>query len=169
MKRRIVLAAPLLVNRLLAVARGEVVLGGVLMLQPDSVIQRRVGTVEPFARFIQSLDAALKSHYDSQPGEVRRSGYVVVAVKPPRQSNDWFDFTPRLPPAEAGELAARLRRVTPMPVTGGPVVFALQLWIAGGVPPKEPTAMPDEWKAELDKAGGQPIEIGDLVLRVWRD
>jgi hypothetical protein len=168
MKLYTALAALLFTLPSLSPAEEDFKLGGVVLLQPDSVMAPRVRSVEDLAAYVREIESATKRHFKLKTKSEKKAGFVVVAVKPKQQSNVWFDFTPTLPPAESRELTVALRKVVPMQVTGGPVVFALQLGIGGGEPPTAPMPRPEEWVTEVQKAG-HPIETGELVLRVWRE
>lgn len=141
-------------------------LGGVVLLQPDSVIGPRLRSATELSAYIKQIEFAAEEHF-ARAAAFPRSGYIVVAIKPAQQSNFWFDMTPALDALARAELDHRLRKVLPMSVKEGPVVFALQVGFGGAKPPTEPMPRPLEWTAEARKLG-QAIETGELVLRLWR-
>lgn len=166
-RRRQALVGLLTLLPLSALGQPKMQMGGVVLLQPESEIAPRVGSVQALAGYIKTLEQVAKRHFEAQDARPR-SGYVVIAVKPVQHSNAWFDFSPALTDAESRTLAALLRQAVPMPVSDGPVVFALQLGIAGAPPPTKPMPRVDEWAAEVKKAG-KPLPVTELVLRTWRD
>jgi hypothetical protein len=167
MQRRAVLSTLLATLPTVCVAQDNFTLGGVVLLQPEQDLAPRVRSVEELAGYIRGVEKAAKKYF-SRVTTGPRSGFIIVAVKPVQQSNVWFDFSPKLPVPVSSELSLRLRKVFPMRVTQGPVVFALRVGLAGADPPSKPMPEPEEWKAEANKAG-RPVETGELVLRLWRE
>ena len=167
MKRRYLLAALLSTLPHFCLAVEPLTLGGVSLLQPESDIQPRVRSVEELSSYIKSIQSASSKFFKNHPSIQSSSGYIVVAVKPVQQSNVWFDFTPKLPGEVAMQLSKDIRRLLPMRVTQGPVVFALQVGVNGAKPPSGPMPRPEEWAAEAGKVG-HPIETSEMVLRLWQ-
>ena len=93
------------------------------------------------------------------------TGYVVLAVRPSRQSMVWLDFKPALPEQTAAKLRAAILEVPPFEAENGVVVFALNsaLW---GAPPVSGFPNPPEWNAAME-GSTESMEIGDLVDKVW--
>ncbi|WP_157778725.1 hypothetical protein [Massilia violaceinigra] len=147
-------------------AAGGITAGGVVLLQPEQVIEARV-SVEKLAPYLKQVDAAASGTFNAAKGVPATGGFLVVAIRPGQQSKFWLDFNPPLPPAVASGLIAAAQGVQPPPVNGGTVVLAMKYGVAGGKVPAGPIPSPAEW-ATVAKAAGKPLEIGDLVDRIWK-
>lgn len=137
----------------------------IVLLQPDFVMQRRI---EPkvLAPYIASLNIAAEKAFAAEKYQPT-GGFLVVAVRPGNQSAAWLDFQPALPLKVDEKIIARLRSVPPPQVREGPVVFAIRVSLDGWSSPQDQTMPhPTAWSKEANRAG-QPIEVGDLVDRVW--
>lgn len=141
---------------------------GVMLMQPENVVQQRIQDVGTLAAYIRAVESATSQAVASTRVKPGSSGFVVVAVRPGQRSNAWLDFKPALPPELASAMLAKVQAVPPPSVAKGPVVFALKvgLWgspdVAGNVP------APKEWAAATAKAG-RAIEVGNLVEMIWHD
>ena len=148
-------------------ASEEYVFAGITLLQPNHVVEPRLGSANDLATYIRQLQPVIERAFKDPTDRVARSGFVVVAVKPIQQPNFWFDFSPALRPDELQRIELELKKIVPMRVVGGPVVFALRIATFGAKPPIHPMPRPPEWLGEVGRVG-QPIETGDMVLRLWR-
>lgn len=147
--------------------QSAVALGGVALLQPEQVIGSRVQSSGALADYIKRVQAEAEHWFASKSPVTQRSGFIVLAVRPAQQSTAWFDLAPPLNADETEELRAKLKRVLPMVVSGGSVVFALKVGIHGGQMPAAQLPSPPEWNDEVRRPG-QAAEVGEFVLRVWR-
>lgn len=168
MRRRVALVALLswavsALGDVVAFARASVVL-----LQPDEVFRQRIGDSDRLAAYIEALDgaanAALSGVFQKKPN----GGFVVIALKPPRQVKVWVDMDGPFPESTKAALGAAIRAVEAPEVTGGVVVFALKASFWGGKPPTRVAPSPEEWKAEAARLGTR-LEVGELVDRLWND
>ncbi|MXV13253.1 hypothetical protein DYQ93_19810 [Xanthomonas sp. LMG 8992] len=137
-----------------------------MLLQPEAVIRDRAGNIEALAAYVKALDAAASREL-AQVGTPRpAAGFVAVAVRPGGRSRVWLDVTPALPDAVANTLVTALERVPPFEGKGGVVVFALNVTLWDAPPTQRQGPSPAAWQRAAE--GEQsPIEIGDLVDRVW--
>jgi hypothetical protein len=135
---------------------------GIVLLQPESVVQERVSveTLAPFIRSVDEIAGKVLGARDDKPA----AGYLVIAIRPGNQSAVWVDIAPVLPSAISSALVARLRAIPAPAVDGGPVVFALGVSLKGAVSDGPPS--PEAWKREASKAG-RPLMVDELVERVW--
>ncbi|MCE3606340.1 hypothetical protein LXA47_22440 [Massilia sp. P8910] len=146
-------------------AANGVTAGGVVLLQPEPVIQARV-TADKLAPYLKQVDTAATHALKAAASVPASGGFVVVAIRPGEQSAFWLDFTPPLPRALANDLIAGAKAVR-VPMVKGTVVVAMKYAVAGGTAPSQPMPAPKEWSAAA-KAAGKPLEIGDLVERIWK-
>lgn len=136
----------------------------VMLLQPDSVLQERVPSVDALANYIKAVqatsDQALSGQAPSPTG-----GYLVLAVRPGGQSMVWLDFKPALPAPTAAKLRAAILAVPAFEAQNGVVVIALNssLW---GAPASSTFTSPQEWTDAMRGHDG-PMEVGELVDKVW--
>ena len=137
----------------------------IMLLQHDFVLQERV-RVDELAHYIQAVNAAAKANLQNVTAPMPSSGFVVMAVRPGGRSKAWLDFTPPLAPATDAGLRSAVERVTPFQAKEGVVVFAIRATLWSAAPTQQQGPFPVEWKQVLDSPGA-PIEIGDLVERVW--
>ncbi|HSX58808.1 MAG TPA: hypothetical protein VLF18_01290 [Tahibacter sp.] len=137
------------------------------MLQPEDIVGTRVASADELATYMKALEKAASTYFATLPSNTPRAGYLAVAVKPVRASNVWIDFDPPLSTAESDELVRRLRAVTPMEATGGPVVFALKASVDGAPEPAAPAPRIADW-AQAAKDAGKTLTIDEVVLRSWK-
>lgn len=139
---------------------------GIVLLQPESVLQQRVPDVAALAAYIRAIESvAAKTVATSRP-ELRGGGFLVVAVRPGNESNVWLDLRPGLPAQLAKSLVSQIRAIPTPAVSVGPVVLALKVSIWGGESPSTNMPQPSEWKRAAE-AVGHPIETGALVEQIW--
>ena len=135
-----------------------------VLLQPDFVLEERAPSVQSLSEYIKAVQGAAETALaDEQPNPA--SGYLVLAVRPAAKSMVWLDFKPALPATTATKLRTAILAVPAFEARGGVVVFALNssLW---GSPVSHDLPDPAEW-SEAMEGHGDPIEIGELVDKVW--
>jgi hypothetical protein len=136
----------------------------IVLLQPDFVLKERAPSVQSLSEYIKAVQtAAAKALEGKEPHPT--SGFLVLAVRPGKQSMVWLDFRPGLPAATAAELRASILQVPAFSAQKGVVVFALNasLW---GAPASQGFPNPTEWSRAMEGHDG-PMEIGELVEKVW--
>ncbi len=137
---------------------------GVMLLQPESVLASRVPDVASFADYLKGVGAGAERVASRFANQTKRSGYIVVAVKPNRRSHIWLDFSPPLEQSEAASMQEATSSVPALDVQGI-VVAAIQVGLFGGSPPTK-APYPAEWKVKAESIG-KPLEISHLVELVW--
>ena len=147
-------------------AASGVTAGGVVLLQPERVIEARI-TADKLAPYLKQVDTAATRAFTAAKAVPASGGFVVVAMRPGERSTFWLDFNPPLPQAVAQQLLAGAQAVRVPAVRGGTIVMALTYGVGGGKAPAHPVPSPAEWTAAY-KAAGKPLEIGDLVDRIWK-
>ncbi|RSZ55905.1 hypothetical protein HF313_15945 [Massilia atriviolacea] len=140
--------------------------GGVVLLQPERVIEARV-SVDRLAPYLKLVDASARRALAKADAVPASSGFLVVAIRPGAQSMAWLDFTPPLPKTLANALLAGTQAVPVPAVKGGTVVTAIKYGMGGASAPTQPTPAPAEWTTAA-RAAGQPLDIGELVDRLWK-
>jgi len=138
----------------------------VVLLQPNAVLEARVPSVDALARYIQAVEAASREGVLASGSGQSASGFIVVAVKPGLQSKVWLDFDGLTDLEIQRQIATRVQAVKPFEAAQGPVVFALKVATWGGKESRRTLPSPQEWKAA--SPDGAPVEVGELVERVWR-
>lgn len=137
---------------------------GIVLLQPDSVIRERI-SASAVAPYVRAVNAAAADVFGAQ--KLRPAGgFLVLAVRPGKQSAAWLDIRPALSPTLTRELVARLRAVAAPDVANGPVVLAIKVSLWGGTAPEHQMPAPSEWTAATQKVG-TPLEVGQLVEGIW--
>ncbi|XQA65156.1 hypothetical protein ACM9XC_17205 [Xanthomonas sacchari] len=137
-----------------------------MLLQPESVMRDRAESVEDLAAYVKALNATASRELAPVATPRPAAGFVAVAVRPGGRSRVWLDVTPALPDAVANTLVTALERVPPFEAKGGVVVFALNVTLWDAPPTQRQGPSPAAWQRAAE--GEQsPIEIGDLVDRVW--
>ncbi|HLO95610.1 MAG TPA: hypothetical protein VK195_14960 [Burkholderiaceae bacterium] len=140
---------------------------GIVLMQTESDVQSRVPSVDAMANYIRAVEQAANDHLSTLPQGQPMSGYIVIAVRG-QQLRSWLSLVPQLPDDGAAALKAAIDRVMPFRAKDGPVVFAISVGIWGGPPPQASAPNPPEFRAAT-KAAGRPLEIGELVERIWND
>jgi hypothetical protein len=152
----------------LAPAAEPITKHGVVLLQPSSVLEERVSSVDAMAGYIKAVEVAAHEAANAAPLKQAAGGFIVIAVKPGLRSKVWLDFDTLLD-AETGRLvAARVSAVEPFEARHGPVVFALKVSMWGGRESRRVAPSPAEWKAATQQAG-RPLDIDGMIKRVWRE
>ena len=141
---------------------------GISLLQPQEVLQSRVQSVEALAGYIKTVERNANDFFSAQPQGQPTTGFIVLAVRPGQQSRVWLDLKPELPAHAAAQLKAAIGRSPPVLVKHGPVVFAINVGVWGGPAAAANMPAPSEF-AMAAKAAGRPLEVGDLVERIWND
>jgi hypothetical protein len=139
----------------------------VMLLQPGAVLEERVPSVDDMSVYIKAVEAASAAAVIESGSTQAVGGYIVVAVRPGLKSNVWLDFDALLDLNLQRQLTDKIKAVAPFAVNKGPVVFALKLILWNGKPPKRSAPSPAEWRKATRDTG--PLEIGELVEKVWRD
>ena len=152
----------------LAPAAEPVTKHGVVLLQPSTVLEERVSSVDAMAAYIKAVEVAAREAALAAPLKQATGGFIVIAVKPGLRSKVWLDFDTLLD-AETGRLlAAGVAAVEPFEARHGPVVFALKVSTWGGRESRRVAPSPAEWKSATQQAG-RPLDIDSMIKRVWRD
>jgi hypothetical protein len=139
---------------------------GVVLLQPSSVLEERVASVDAMAEYIKSIEAASREAVLASQLKQSASGFIVVAVRPGQVSKVWLDFDTLLNLETSRQMVAKITAVKPFEAHQGPVVFALKVALWDGRESKRVAPSPAEWKAATKKAG-RPLDIDSLVENVW--
>ena len=141
---------------------------GVVLLQPGSVLEDRVPSVDAMAEYIKAVEAASREAVRAIPLKQAASGFIVIAIRPGQKSKVWLDFDTLLDSQVSQQLVARVTAVPPFEARHGPVVVALKVALWDGRESRRVAPSPAEWKA-VTKQAGRPLEIDNLIQRVWRE
>ena len=141
---------------------------GIAILQPEKVFFERVTGMSSFEVYVKELVDGVDRSVGKLPRSAPTGGFLVVAVKPGGRSRVWLDLPPGIPGEASNAIQEAAQQVYPMPVKNGVALFAIKISLWSGEAPKGMVPRPQAWEAEGEKAGG-PIELGDLVMRVWPD
>jgi len=139
----------------------------VILLQPSQVLEERVPDVDAMAAYVKAVEAAAREAVVASGVKQALGGFIVVAVRPGAQSTAWLDFDALLDLGLRSQIVSRLKAVPPFEAQKGPVVFALKVATWGGKESKRLAPAPPEWKHV--KQEGPPLEVGELVERVWAE
>ena len=141
---------------------------GIVLLQPNHVLEQRLKSAGVLATYIQAIEHAVSASLEAEPTGGATGGFLVVAVRPGQRSNAWLVFSPELSAETSTLVVKSIRRVLPPRVTAGPVVFAIKVGLWGGKEPPEVAPAPKEFAAAAAQAG-RPLEVSEVVERIWRD
>ncbi len=147
-------------------AAEPVTLHGVVLLQPEFILNDRVPSVTALTDYVKGAQAAAAAAVLAQAEPASNSGFIVIAVRPGLQSKVWLDFDKLLPAPLRDELLSRVGAVKPFAAQAGPVVFGIHVGLSGAPASSRQHPAPAEWSAAASKLD-EPIEIGDLVDRIW--
>src|SRR5262245_953300 len=91
----------------------------VVLLQPSSVLEARVVSLDAMAQYIRNVEAAAKEGVLAARSTRPAAGFIVLAVQPGERSRVWLDFDS--PPSfETGQqLVAKINAVKPFEVRNG--------------------------------------------------
>jgi hypothetical protein len=139
----------------------------VVLLQPSSVLELRVPDIDAMAAYVKAVEAAAREAVIASGVQQSVGGFIVVAVRPGLKSNVWLDFDAMLDLELKKQLSTRIKAVAPFEAVKGPVVFALKVATWSGKESKRLAPAPLEWKQS--PRNGPPLEVGELVERLWTD
>jgi hypothetical protein len=165
--RALLLSLSLAIAATCAQASEPVTVFNVVLLQSSSILEGRVESVDAMAEYIKAVETALGEAVVASGAKQSTSGFIVVAVRPGQESNVWFDFDTLLDLEMRRQIASKVKAVKPFEARNGPVVFALKVGTWNAKESKRSVPLPPEWKNATQ--GGPPLEIGELVQRVWTE
>ncbi|HJV67695.1 hypothetical protein [Ideonella sp.] len=139
----------------------------VVLLQPSAALEERVPSVDAMAAYIKAVEAAAREAVIASGAKQSVGGFIVVAVRPDLGSNVWLDFGSLLDLELRRQITTKVKAVTPFEARKGPVVFALKVATWNGKESKRTAPVPPEWKGAT--RNGTPLEVGELVERIWSD
>jgi hypothetical protein len=166
--RAFALSVLLLAAALWAQAAEPVTKAGVVLLQPSSVLEERVPSVDSMAEYIKEVEVAVRKAVLASPLQQAAGGFVVIAVKPGAKSKVWLDFDSMLDAEVSRQIIDRVTAVQPFDARNGPVVFALKVTMWDGRESRRVAPSPAEWKAATKQAGRQ-LDIDTMIRQVWRE
>ena len=140
----------------------------VVLLQPSSVLEARVVSLDAMAQYIRAVELAAKEGALAGQSTRPAAGFIVVAVQPGARSRVWLDFDAAPTFETSRQLVTRIGAVPPFEVRSGPVVFALKVGLWGAFESKRIAPSPAEWKAATHKAG-KPLEIDEMMEHLWQE
>lgn len=143
----------------------EVRFGGLVLLQPEYVLQERGLNVQEFVDFVKSAQASTVNAWKHSKLPAS-SGFIVVAVREGGKVNAWFDLQPEGSTSEETRALQAIKTVTPFKFNKGTVVFAMEVSLNGATKAKGSMPNPKAW-TEAAKARPGPIEAEELVDLVW--
>jgi hypothetical protein len=139
----------------------------VLLLQPSAVLEERVPSVDAMAAYIKAVEVAAGEAVIASEARQAVGGFIVIAVRPGPRSKVWLDFDVLLDLRLRQQFIDRIEAVKPFEAIKGPVVFALKVATWTGRESKRPAPAPAEWRQA--SGPGAPLEVGELVERIWKD
>ncbi len=139
----------------------------VVLLQKGEIIEQRVeGGSDALAAYLKTLGAAESETVRANPAQIPSAGFIVVAVRPDKQTRTWFDFKPPLADATMAALRHTVETTPTASVKSGQVVFALRVSVWSDKPPKAYAPAPQEWKDAAKGMSPKP-DVDGLVDKVW--
>jgi hypothetical protein len=130
--REFALSVLLLVATLSAQAAEPLIKLGIVLLQPSSVLEDRVSSVDAMAEYIKSVEAASREAVLASALRQSAGGFIVIAVRPGQKSKVWLDFDSLLDADIGRQIVSRVTQVRPFDARKGPVVFALKVAVWDG-------------------------------------
>jgi len=141
-------------------------MNSIMLMQPEKIFGDRVGSAEKLSDYIIALNGAAERTLSAESSPNPAAGFIVVAVRPGGKSKVWVDFSPAVPLALEARLLGSLQAVTPVSVNGGVIVFAINASLWDAAPTSQQSPQVAEWQQAVKQAG-KPLEVGDIVDRVW--
>jgi hypothetical protein len=139
---------------------------GVVLLQPSSVLEQRVPSVDALAEYIKAVEVAAREAVLAAPSKPAAGGFIVVAVRPGRRSKVWLDFDSSPGFDVSRQIVTKVAAVKPFEAKSGSVVFAIKVGLWEGLESARVAPSPMEWKAVTSQSE-RPLEIDELVDKAW--
>ncbi len=165
--RSLFLSVLILVGAACAHAAEPITHFNVVLLQPSPVMEKRVANIDAMADYIKAVQTAAREAVVASGATQAVGGFIVLAVKPGQKSKVWLDFDTLLDLEMRKQITNSIKAIPPFGVTEGPVVFALKVSTWDAKESKRVAPSPVEWKKAT--RNGKPIEVGQLVEKVWSD
>ena len=139
----------------------------VVLLQPSAVMEKRVANIDAMAAYIKAVEAASREAVLASGATQAVSGFIVLAVKPGHKSRVWLDFDTLLDLEMRRQITNSVKTIPPFDVVEGPVVFALKVATWDAKASRRVAPSPVEWQKAT--RSGKPLEIGQLVEKIWNE
>lgn len=139
--------------------------GGLVLLQPEYVLQQRGISAQEFVSFVKAAQAITTEAWRKQRLP-KTSGFLVFAVRAGGKVNAWLDMEPAISNEIEIKTLQLLRSQTGFPVSSGTIVFAIKVSINGANETSRQMPFPKAWKVAVEGKAGS-VEIENLVNMVW--
>ncbi|MDE2427440.1 MAG: hypothetical protein KGM99_01855 [Burkholderiales bacterium] len=133
--------------------------------QSEKVMQQKQVNFEELARYSRKIQSAVwKALKKAQmPAS---AGYLVVAVRSDGEVATWLDMTPAVHEYYDNQIYDAVRKVAPVHVESGILVFAVKMAIDTAVHTRKSFPTPPGWD-DARKKLNDPDNIEELVLSLW--
>lgn len=139
----------------------------IVLLLPEAVFAERVSSVQAMSDYVGSINEAVTQRLAAERKAVSSGGRLFIAVRPGRRSRVWLQFDPALPKGVEAALRKAAEAVPALTVTGGTVVFALNVSLGGATAPTGmPGPLPEEWMAAV-RSAGRPMDAAQIAEAAW--
>lgn len=137
------------------------------LLQPEEVLDQRVGDVGAMSDYVKGLNAAAEKYFSQGKG-ASSSLDLYVAFRPSGKAKAWIVPSDD-PVLNAPALAAALEKVAPPKSKGGLVLVHVHAVLGGyREESRASNRLPQEWTAAA-QAAGKPLAIDEVVALAWKE
>jgi hypothetical protein len=145
-------------------------LGSVTLLQPDAEVKARLGAdALPLADYIRAINTAEDKALKDAPDDIATAAVLYIAVRPNGASKVWF--APEMPVrADVRRMIvkAAMSAATPA-VSGGTLVFALDIGLGGAKAPAKPDIIPSDWFVFMEgMSKNNGMSVPEVVDLIWK-
>jgi hypothetical protein len=135
--------------------------------QPDEVLKQRL-VEEKLPSYLGSLLKETDAFFSAMPRGEPHSAEFLVAIRTNGQVKCWYEYSGKaINSNQMAILRARLEKVSPPAIQGGPVAVGLQVSVWGGPPPPKDVYLPREWHDAIKKNSSSVMVPDGVLPLVW--
>ncbi|MFZ6871553.1 hypothetical protein ACO0LF_05720 [Undibacterium sp. Di27W] len=137
----------------------------IYFFQSQAELEKKGINVDSFGRYTRALQTQIyKALKKAKMPE--SAGYLVVAIRSDGEVTCWLDMTPAVHEYYDNQIYEIVKKVQPVSVESGILVFGMKMAIDTAVHTKKAVPAPADW-AEAKKKMNDPNNIEELVLSRW--
>ena len=138
--------------------------GAFYFYQDEAALTSKHVDLKDMARFSRNVQSAIWKIL--KPVRIKSStGYIIIAVREDGEMAVWLDMDPAVHPYYEAAIGDAIKKIQPFSISGGYVVFGLQMAIDTPKFTTRSNPIPKEWNAALKKWGDEDMDR--LMWAVW--
>ncbi len=137
----------------------------IYFFQSQAELEKKGINIDSFGRYTRLLQTRIYKAL-KKAKMTESAGYLVVAIRADGDVASWLDMTPKVHEFYDNQIDEIVKKVQPVEINSGILVFAIKMAIDTAVHTRKPVPLPPDW-VEAKKKLNDPNNIEELVLAVW--